>query len=720
MGCGSTSVAPAPQKPRKDNFNGTAPINTLTDTTTVPVPGGASLAEIMAAYEGIVTDACGFKLPPGCVAIACLNDDCIPLIAASLYLEGTSPTNVFLPVIAGVCSGDGCVMLFGHVSMLDRKYFESQDTALILLNSLSWLNRRKPMIDVLPFVGFPETRHSEIKHCLGPQGIRIVFCRLEDVDLERPHALILSSDVDMTDKPTRKKLRAFVEAGGGIGIFCVTRDRENVEMSINNFTTSYGLAFTHCSLSAEYATGTTVKVYPQYDSMKQYLFTSLVDQLSAHVAAKGSVSKLDDLVTAIRYYVLASKGQQEYLLWHILDLCWRYLKSTNYLMEDGSMCPELGQKVIIVLMLDIASKLPREKIRKHPNAESFPGISSVPKEDVTITLELKDESLISTGFWLNAGDVTSVECENPPPGLFIQIGAHTSSLLTKSGPWKRWPLVASAIPLESGKTVLASAFGGIVYVLAGSVPSGTKLNITLKDVSRYHVATFENDSIECNAESPWGEFVTKSVIFTMPTKDIQRIEAREHPYKFVERLVAIISRLMSYNVVRPYRVVFDVDLADETVTPDYPIVLQLADLDTLFFDHKRPSPGLFRFVSLLAIVSLRDGYFDADMEQALAAYIACLVMQEVFPSHEPSDYGMVVKPSLFSVVWYIHTKVNKNLLCEIIRRSQLPDAPVTDAPEDRWLRFVKDVCNLAHKDLTKLFQEAKPIPLSLTLSPCGP
>lgn len=722
MGCGSSGgVAPSSRKRKDISFGATGENTILGETTTVPVPGGVTLAELVSSYESIVTDACGFKLPPGSVAIACLNDDCIPVIAGCLSIETTNQTNVFLPVVAAACAGEGRVMLFGHVSMLDRKYFESQDTALVILNSLSWLNRRKPLIDLIPFVGFPESRQNEIKHCLGPQGIRVAFCTLDQVDLDRPHTLILSSDVPMTDKALRKQLRKFIAAGGGVGIFFVTRERGTESTTVNNLTSAYGLAFTQCALSPEYASGTGVKVFPQFDSMKKFLFTSLVDQLAAHIGSRGTVSKLDDLVTALRYYVLASKPQHEYLLWHILDMCWRYLNATNYLRENGDMCPELGQKVIIVLMYDVASKLPPEKTRKHPNAAAFPGISEVPKEDVTLTLELKEESLISTGFWLNAGDVLTFECDEPPPGLYLQVGAHTSSLLTKPEPWKRWPIVASAFPLVHGKTSIASSFGGILYVVVDGKVSeeAAKLEITLQNVSRYHVASVGNESIECNVESPWGEFVTKSVIFTMPTKEIQRMEAREESFQFVEKLISIVSRLTSYRVVRPYRVVFDVDLMSDAVVADYPLVMHVSDIDPILFKNSDPSPSLFRFISSLAIVSLRDGYFDASLEQALAAYIACLVIQEMYPSHEPSEYGMVTKPSLFNVLWYVHTKVSKSLICEIIRRSQLPDAPVTDAPEDRWLRFVKDVCSLAHKDLTKLFQESRPIPLSLTLSQSG-
>lgn len=719
MGCGASSApsVPVSQKSRAEQ----AP---NLDSTTIVFNTDVTAAEIVETYEFLVNGAGSFRCPPGCVPIACLSDNVIPVIVSCLFFNSSAmSTKIYLPILAVANVGRaGRLAVFGHIYMLSRKFFDSQETAVVILNTFLWLNGKRSIFEPIKFIGFHERFHSEIKHSLQPQGIRPYFCDIGDVDLSRDHMIIISSEFDVTNKEVRKSLRNYLEEGHGIGIFYVPKTLEenavSSGVSINKLIRTYGVAFTSCALSSEHATGPTVNVSASYDAMKRYLFGNMVESFTAQLAHPETLTafQLDDWVTTIRYYVMACHSPQHCLLRDLMESCWKYMDMTGYRTPDGELCPKIEQSMIIFLLRDLAAQFPISTLPVHPDAAHFPGACNSPIIDsLTLHLELRDHAFTSTGLWLHPGAVTTIECANPPPDLHIQIGVHTIHLIMKPGPWKRWPSVVTAFPLTNGSTEVISEFGGVVHIAAGDLPSPTvSLDITFHNFSRHPV--FSSDaqlwSDTKDLDCPWGEFVSPSIIFTMPTQKLREITSHTETSAIFEQIISILCKLVAYTVDRPYRVVFDVETANDLPLTQYPIMMLVDDIDDIFFNTSTPTSGLFKLIVSLVTVSLREGVFDTVTENALSVFLTCLIFNNLFPYVEQID-SLMEPPPLFRELWYIHTKIDRNIITEVVRKSQDPDCIVYDTQEDMWLAFVKELCDRSHKDMIKVFQETRPIPMSM-------
>ena len=165
---------------------------------------------------------------------------------------------------------------------------------------------------------------------------------------------------------------------------------------------------------------------------------------------------------------------------------------------------------------------------------------------------------------------------------------------------------------------------------------------------------------------------------------------------------------------RPYRIVFDLQLASNSIECEYPIVLPLDDLDDVIFHHDQPTVALFKLVARVALVSIREDYFDPLVEVAIANLVACVIINEFFPGFDPNIFKDFAFPPLFPELWVIHQHINPNLIKTLLSLSQAPDAPVFDSTEDMWIAFVKDLSFIGKYNFTKLLERARPIPLNLT------
>lgn len=243
---------------------------------------------------------------------------------------------------------------------------------------------------------------------------------------------------------------------------------QNNFFPINNFLINFGLSYSSCSLSDDFGTSTTVKVYKTYDQSERYGFYSLVDQFDKFVNTKNrNLTYLDDLTTTIRYNVQMTSKKHIQLIDKLLKLCWQYLYDTDYRLENGMVCPFVNHSIAAVLIEELYSKITVDKIIAHLDvASTFPGLASPDTVfgDHSVSLKICEESLISTGFWISAGTVSTVEGKNIPKGARIQIGSHNCTLLGKPGPWKRWPIVTTSFPFDGSKIEIASPYGGIIYL----------------------------------------------------------------------------------------------------------------------------------------------------------------------------------------------------------------------------------------------------------------
>ncbi|OHT13288.1 hypothetical protein TRFO_16612 [Tritrichomonas foetus] len=744
MGCGNTKVAPTPHKMRG--------LTTTTFTETETNNNEAfTFQEIAESYEFLVNNCSAVKCPPGSVPVVCLSEDSIPVVMASLLIEKNIHTGIFMPFIAAAMKKTGRIICFGHINLLNRTFFNSSDTALIINNALLWLNGKKALTNPIYFLGFPNSYHNELKACFQPHGMRIHFeSEINETSLKEQTYILIPSFFDIKNRTNLKHLKEFFKKGGGIGIFYVPQQGTSPQDApMNRFLMKFGLSFTFCSFSDEFGSSMTVTVHDSYDAAKKYTFDNLVYQFDAMINAENRNNNfIDEIITTLRYYVIVSGRKQIHLINHLVNLCWDFLEKTNYKSEDGKICPTVLHSIIVVLMQELFAKQPVDRIKAAADATIFPGIpSNAEPTTLTMEIELLEESLISTGLWLLPGMIAEIDIDinDLPINLQLQVGAHTLSLLNKPGPWKRWPMPCSAFDILRPKTLFSSHFGGIIYLAVGKLHHpeidhendnqihheishetnheinhelGMKriIKLTFDKVCFYPLVSYLDKSTYEKTrkfDTQWGELVSKSIIFTLPTKYLQQIDDFDKTFAHIESFMTELVQYMEYELVRPYRIVFDVELIDDQPVPRYPIMLLESDINDILFVHDKPTPGLFRALMMLAMVSLRDDCFEINTEKALSAFVAAQIFKKKFSFFDPLDKPLVDYPILFKELWLIHMQINDKIIPEIIHKSQKPDCLTFEVPQDRWIQFVRDLCDSAKFNFASILDKARPIPLNV-------
>ena len=679
-----------------------------------------------AAFKTVTSGVRLLRCPVGMVPPLCIGPDTIPVALSTLYLGGSGSVDVYLPVASIHYAPESKIICFAHVQMLSPVCFDDDDTLRFMLNCLGYLDRGNLKPNVCLYQ-FPERYETEASMSIDHAGIPVRKLS-EATDLTEFDIVLITTLVDFSDERTCEMFRKFLESGGGLACFyCPSANNydNNADIPANKFLADYGLGYAHCTLSTNGNSRISVQVPPNVDSLIHCTLEDLSESYVKLIEGKEvDPAKLDDIVTALRYHVVLLDERAQDIPVMLEKASWAYLERTGYRTDDG-IASDVSQSIVIVLMSDIMPKIPVERVQVSPEAERFPGLChSCTMETHNLSIRLHDEAWISTGLWINAGVVGTVVCENPPKGVHIQIGSHTDFLLVKQGPWKRWPVVVSQFPMQDGETKIANAYGGIVYVYLtkegdgdeAEVEEPPKISVSFNGFSKYPRAIFQKPEVwekTKDFDAPWGELSSKSLIFTMPADVLRRIEDVNQLCTDLDGIVEKISNFMSYQVVRPFRVVFDLQKEQDGPECGYPIVLTMDDIDGIIFDMHRPSPGFFKLLRSLALVSLREGCFDDLTETALATFVAVLMFRELYSTFDIFSMDGIEKPVLFDELWLIHTQVDNTVIRQVLANSQRPEYEPNCVPEDLWVWFVRDLCNISKVNVAKILTRVRPIPISL-------
>jgi len=126
-------------------------------------------------------------------------------------------------------------------------------------------------------------------------------------------------------------------------------------------------------------------------------------------------------------------------------------------------------------MEEIIERIPFKVCTVAEDAVLFPGIPKEEPSSFSITVDIIEQSIISTGLYLPPGIMATIEIEDPPPNVTIQIGAHSKHIIGSSGPWKRWPNIVSTFHLKN-KTEVISSYGGIVYLAVADLSNDCSIS----------------------------------------------------------------------------------------------------------------------------------------------------------------------------------------------------------------------------------------------------
>lgn len=202
---------------------------------------------------------------------------------------------------------------------------------------------------------------------------------------------------------------------------------------------------------------------------------------------------------------------------------------------------------------NLLASQPVAEIHKHPSADAFPGTVPANAERVSATfrLNLRAFGKVGTGLYVPAGEKVTINIPGKlsTMGLKARVGLHSTTLsLDKFRTLKRFPSVSRVFDLKSEQTVIASAFGGLLYLelpnpndpflnvrkgdvenLVGtySAPAPDWKTLTISGVVRAPRYIRGETSMRAwrntirNHPGPWAELESDKVVFTVPSSMIR-------------------------------------------------------------------------------------------------------------------------------------------------------------------------------------------------------
>ncbi|OHS96359.1 hypothetical protein TRFO_10015 [Tritrichomonas foetus] len=669
------------------------------------------------AFEFIIKDSSSFLCTSSMIPSVCLTKNAFPIINTILPLDDTGQASIELPVLTAAFAESGRVMCFPHAEILEDLNDHSS-TARIFQRALSWLAHQKSTMTPILLLGFTQEFTNVAKNVLHTFGFFVEDSqRLSKLGTFR--VVLIPSTFDVSNTDNYVKLVSFVENGGGLAVFFWPLNDENplTAFPINKLLSHFGLSYTFCSIDENES---PIQINPDFDKSISHHFLNIIQQMETSLLEEEiNDTDLDNIVTTVRYHVIVSDDDQKDQIVKLGNVCTDYLDRVGF-ADNFIFNPDVRQIIILLLLQDIIPRLPVDSIKPAKGYEAFPGkCEETSLSDFEFSLEILDEEWISTGLYLPSGVVGTVITEQPFPNLHLQVGAHHESLIQKAPPWKRWPSIVSAFPLNQTETKLASPYGGPVYIAASEQIEGAlNVKFIFKNFVQYPRLVKGNPEVwEATKDKkvPFGEFECDHIILSMPTEQMLQLDF-EKVCDVIDAMAARISQFMCYPLARQFRVVFDIDLTENGASFGYPIVFSTNDILPMFGNLEKPSMALFTLINLMGIVTLPEGCFDSTIEAALASVAASVAFRDLNPDFDPVEFATATLPKMFTELWKITTQIGDDIIPQTLKKFQDPNYEIIGVPEDTWIEFVREMCRIGRRDFTKILEQSRPIPLSVSMS----
>ncbi|KAF0243232.1 MAG: hypothetical protein FD180_3497 [Planctomycetota bacterium] len=242
-------------------------------------------------------------------------------------------------------------------------------------------------------------------------------------------------------------------------------------------------------------------------------------------------------------------------------------------------------RFLLTAQLEEARLQPPDKVPALPGATAFPG--AVPKDARGVERDFAIDAGIpgwqSTGLYVPAGQPVTVTVPEAAAGakLSLRIGAHTDTIFHLDV-WPRAPDVSSEIPVTAAKTVAASPFGGLLYlVIPEKCALGTfSIHVSGAVEAPYYVlgkTTLDSWKRLRGAPGPWAELGSSKVILTVPSSCIRDLDDPKSLMEFWDRVLDAAADLATIpkERKRPERYVADVEISAGYMHSGYPIMTHL-------------------------------------------------------------------------------------------------------------------------------------------------
>jgi len=237
------------------------------------------------------------------------------------------------------------------------------------------------------------------------------------------------------------------------------------------------------------------------------------------------------------------------------------------------------------------------EVRPHPAAKEFPGAVSAkaPRVEKEILINRATSGWHSTGLYAAPGEKITIHVpeEKSSQGMMVRIGAH-SDMLWEKELWRRCPDICIQGPLVSPKTEIASAFGGLLYIVMHRKGGPGKIPLKICGaVKAPHFVLGRTSLREWRSKirrnpAPWAELESDKVILTVPSTAVRKLDDPKDLMRFWDSVLDCCAELaaLPLNRSRPERYVTDVQISAGYMHSGYPI-MTLLDMPPVVVDRKR-------------------------------------------------------------------------------------------------------------------------------------
>ena len=600
--CGDGPVPTATSKATTTPVLAVMPTQTPTHTsakkptppTQLPMPtlGSVGAEEIEDDLDALLDGVIEIDAPgvPGPLCV--YGSEAFPVIVGRVSGYGTKafPASSILraPVVAAGRRQAGRIVALGHDGYFARATLESLDTGRLIKNALHWAAGGGPSGPRIGVVGVAELHswlkeggHDVVEASLTPNS-------LETVDVV---AVVMWNQ----GMPEIEALSAFVDGGGGL-VTAVTgwgwaQLHPDLDL-INDYTgnrllTPVGIQWANAWLARTspggYAvdgsspelthTGTALDAIEAHVAGRHTLTDSEIDQALDSIVLTSSCLPVDDTLLAPRLHALVG-GDERNRRWPSAE---QPVGKANVVARLASVLFALEQ-----------SRTPPESVRAHPRSADFPG--PVPDDAPRITRSLIIDTAVprwhSTGLYAAPGELVTVTvpAEVAKAGGFrVRVGAH-SDRIWHQPEWTRMPEISRRFPISTTKTLVANAFGGLIYI---EVPSDADLGSVIVEIEGAVAAPLfvlgETDPVAWREEirhapAPWAEIAGRTMIVTTVSSEVRALDDPAAVAETWDRVLDLNAKLAAWpSTTRssPERFVADRQISEGYMHSGYPLMAHL-------------------------------------------------------------------------------------------------------------------------------------------------
>ena len=511
-------------------------------------------------------------------------------------------------LVAAAPARKGRIVAFGHDGYFGRETLETADTAKWMENAILWAARTTTNTAKLRFGTLQDDRNAaNLAVYLSRNGWNGKVLQRNKLDEELAYINVLCLDAgSLRTDDEIASIQRYLEHGGGCvavslgwGWLQLNSPHTIYEHPGNRLLGKYGICWADGACEPTTPNGYRVAGGSPYVNA-----TNAIDEL---IEEDSPENEWDQETQSQISSTLAIAAQTV-----PLDSPWRKRLQTFEFARPIIPTPQapittqdIRARIQMTLELQRLAQTPDAQISAHPAGDVFPGkCGAATSESRTITIDPAQETgWKSLGLYAAPGAVVRVTTPENVANtnrFAVRIGCHTDNIAHLDS-WQRYPQITKVVPITRTETVVANAFGGMVYVVVPETTRVTEpftIQVTGATASPHYVAgdTTDDEWIEQLdvTTAPWGEIESNRVVLTLPTSVLKRIDPTtlEPLTSLWDRAMIACDRLASVQASnRKWRYVPDLQISAGYMHSGYPIMLpigrdgrlanHLVELDTL-------------------------------------------------------------------------------------------------------------------------------------------